>query len=104
MKPEEINKEIELTDKYAGKTIPKLLKYLGKLNKASDYEEWKKETKVSILNFILSNLIITPFVVFLCLTAIRFKTPPMFNFFLAEGISLACFLIIRFKRELWRKQ
>lgn len=105
-KPEEINKQIELTKKYSGKTIPKLLKYLGKLNKVSEYEDWKKETNKVILNWIIDYLIIFAFVVFLCLTALNpFKSPPMFlrDFFLAEGISIACYIILTFKKALWRK-
>jgi len=105
-KPEEINKKIELTKKNSGKTIPKLLKYLGKLNEVSEFETWKKETNILVLNWIIDYLIIFAFVVFLCLTALNpFKSPLLYlkDFFLAEGISIATYIILTLKKALWRK-
>jgi hypothetical protein len=105
--PEKLLKSIQKTDKYANKVIPKFLKYIGKINEIKDYDVWKKETIVSIVNFILDYLIILAFLFFLCLTAIdvfRMIPPTIFqNFFLAEGISIAWYLALNLKKDLWGK-
>ncbi|HEC64118.1 MAG TPA: hypothetical protein ENI23_02355 [bacterium] len=105
-KPEEIAKNIELTEKYSGKPIPRFLKYIGKIREIKDYEDWKKETNKLLLNWAIDYLIILAFVIFLCLLALRtvIPLPPPRMIFLAEGISILWYLVISLKKDLWRKQ
>lgn len=99
--PEELMKSIQKTNKYAPKLIPRFLKYIGKINEIKDYEDWRKEIFVSLINFIIDYIIILPFLFFICLSAI--VHPNINNFFLAEGISISWYLLINLKKDLWRK-
>lgn len=101
-KQEEILKKADLIKKYSNKPIPTFLKYIGKIRELDQYEDYTKESKVAILNWVLNYIVILPFVLFLCLTAISFKQPQMFlkNFLLAEGISIFWYLFISLIKDM----
>ena len=101
-KTEEFLKKDSLIKKYSNKPIPNFLKYIKIIKELDKYDAWKKETNIFILNWIISYLIILPFVLFLCLTAVSFfKTPPMLeNFFRAEGISLGIYLLLSLIKQI----
>ena len=98
-------KKFDLIARYSSKPIPKFLKFIGKITELDEFEDWLKETKISLLNWIITYLIILPFIIFLCLSALGlFNTPPALKMILlAEGISLSWYLIIELKKDLWRK-
>jgi len=108
MNGEDINKEIEKTKEYAGKPFPRFLKYIGKIEKVSDFEEWIKATNKQILNWIIDYLILMPFVIFFCISALNRITFLNFSniitvILFSEGVSILWYLILQFKKDLWRK-
>ncbi len=101
-KQEEMLKKADLIKKYSNKPIPKFLKFIGKIRELDQYEDYIKESKVAILNWVIQYLIILPFIFFLCLTAFSFKTTPyvLMNLFLAEGISILWYLFIALIKDM----
>ena len=104
-KSEEFLKKDFLIKKYSNKLFPKFLKFIGLIREINEYETWIKEQNKLMLKWIGSYLIVLPFFIFFCLTALNFKTTPnvLNNFFLAEGISIAWYLVVHLKKDLWRK-
>lgn len=104
MTGEEIAKKYDLLKKYSSKPIPKLLKYIGKLDKIEKYDDFKKLVRVSVLTWILDYLIILPFIFFLCLSALSYgfskQTHPLSVFLIAEGISIFWFLFINLIKDI----
>jgi len=106
---EEFLKNLKKTSRNDGKTLPKLLKWLGKIDKVAQYDDYKKNVLSSILEWFFLVFIIRSLVIgislFFCLSAVTFATPPTIirYFYAAEGISLSWFLLIELKRDLWRK-
>lgn len=104
---EETIKKFDLISKYSGKPIPKFLKFIGKINELDEFEDWVKETKIALLNWFITYLLILPFIIFFCLSAIGISISIIpavpKSLFLAEGISLFWYLILEFKKDLWRK-
>ena len=100
--PEKVNKSL----KYSNKLFPRFLKYIGYIKESSEYETWIKETNTAVLRWIVEYLIVTPFIVFFCLqlTGLFLNHPNVRIILLAEVISIAWFLIIKFKQDLWRKK
>ena len=88
------------------KVIPKVLKSLKKIKTTADYEEYKETLTWSLFNWFIS-IQITAFLLFAaiwCLSAgLVLNTSPTNVLLLAEGISIALFLIIEFKKDLWRR-
>ena len=105
MKPELLRK-LENHKKYDQKWLPKFLKYLGKIPNIARYEEYKKQIKVSIIEWTIELHIRTLFlfIMLICLSAGIGFTPNIYVIlFLSEGISFTWFLLIELKRDLWRK-
>ena len=99
-KSEEFLKKDSLIKKYSNKPLPTFLKFIGNIKSLDEYEDWKKEQKVVILKWIGSYLIILPFFIFLCLSALNLTTPNVLKYFLrAEGISIAWYLWINFLKD-----
>ena len=101
-KSEEFLKKEILIKKYSNKPIPKFLKYIELIKELHEYEVWKKEQNKVILKWIGTYLLILPFFIFICLTALKFKTTPnvLNNFFLAEGISVSWYLSISLIKDI----
>ena len=102
-KQEEMLKKADLIKKYSNKPIPKFLKFIGKIRELDQYEDYTKESKVAILNWVIQYIIIIPFIFFLCLTALTFKTTPnmiLKDFFWAEGISILWYLFISLIKDM----
>ena len=102
-KSEEFLKKDVLIKKYSNKPFPKFLKYIGLITELNEYETWIKEQNKSMLKWIGSYLFVLPFFIFICLTALNiFKTTPnvLMNFFLAEGISIAWYLLISLIKDI----
>ena len=95
-KSEETLKKDSLIKKYSHKPFPKFLKYVGIIKSLDKYEDWIKGQNQLILRWIGSYLILLPFFIFFCLSALNlFNTPNVLeNFFLAEGISVSWYLFI----------
>jgi len=86
--------------------LAKYLKYTGRIESVSEYDEYAKEyLLIPLIEFTIQVLVIRPLVIFsallLCLSALGFflKPPPMI-FLSAEGISLLWYLIVQFKEEM----
>jgi len=100
-------KKLRKLKKNDAKILPKALKYLGKLKTVADYDDYKKSIYVSLIDFGIEYILIKPFVIFFCISCLSanlgiLSTPN--NLVLAEGISFLWFLLIEFKRELWRNE
>jgi len=97
-------------NKNSKKTLPELLKYLGKISSVEQYDDYIKALKVSLFDFGFDILFIRAILLFMvlscCLPAMNL--PINYNafsiFFMSEGISVIMYLIIDFKKELWRKE
>ncbi len=76
-KQEELLKKDSLIKKYSHKPIPKFLKYIGNIKSLDEYEDWLKAQKVVMLKWIGGYLIILPFFVFLCLSALGILPLPI---------------------------
>ena len=98
-KEREFFKKDDLTKKYSNKPFPKFLKYIGKIKNINEYKDWLKETNKIILNWMLDYLVILPFVIFLCLSALGF-VQPLPTIFLAEGISIAWYLLLSLIKDI----
>ena len=105
MKGEDIRENAIKTNIYSHKTIVKLLIYLKKIRKASDYEDWAKALKSSLFEWFLITFVIRAFVIFMCLWLITFSfvTPKYQLILLAEGLSILWYLIIDFKRDIFKR-
>lgn len=92
---------------YSTKPIPNVLLFFKKIDKYSDYEDWLKEQKPLLLEFLIITLLFRPLVLYACLSAGMYFfgviTPNVSRIFLAEGISLIWYLIFSFKDE-WRQR
>jgi len=99
-KSEEFLKKDLLIKKYSNKPLPKFLKFLGKIKELDGYEGWIKETNKTLLNWILDYLIILPFIIFFCLSALGISSPPMKTILLAEGSSLAWYLLLSLIKDI----
>ena len=99
-KSEEFLKKDLLIKKYSNKPIPKFLKFLGKIKELDGYEGWLKAQEVVILKWIGGYLIILPFFVFFCLSALGISSPPMKTILLAEGSSLAWYLLLSLIKDI----
>ena len=101
-KSEEFLKKESLIKKYSKKPFPRFLKYIGNIRTLDEYEIWIKDQKVSILKWIGTYLIILPFFVLFCLTALNLKRSPnvLTDFFLAEGISIFWYLLISLIKDI----
>lgn len=109
MKGEEIKEKVDKTHKYSRKSLPKFLKFLGKIDELDQYEEWIKQVSRSLFDWFFEYMILKPFLIFICLSATGFSffphPPPdvVSIFLLAEGISITWFLFVELKKDLWRK-
>lgn len=110
MPTDNVEKEVRNLAKgqfYSTKLIPKVLLFFKKIDKYSDYEDWLKEQKPLLLEFLIITLLFRPLVLFACLSAgmyfFEIIFPVVSKIFLAEGISLFWYLIISFKEE-WRQR
>jgi hypothetical protein len=107
-KKPELLRKLEQTKINDRKTIPRFLKLLGKIRSVGDYEEYKKQIFISLVEWSYTVLVIRPIVILaailLCLSAANFffVSPPQL-FFLAEGLSILWYLLIELKQDLWRK-
>ena len=101
-KSEEFLKKDSLIKKYSNKPFPKLLKYIGLIKELDKYEDWIKEQNKVMLRWIGSYLIVLPFFVFFCLSALNlFYTPHVLkNFLTAEGISLSWYLLLSLIKDI----
>ena len=101
-KSEEFLKKDLLIKKYSNKPFPKLLKYLEWIKELDDYEEWIKDQKRVMLKWIGTYLVVLPFFVFFCLTALNLKTTPnvLKIILLAEGISIAWYLLLSLIKDI----
>ena len=110
MEREETIDKLLKTTKNSDKTVPKLLKYLKKIESVGDYDDYiKTNFSIPLIEWIYQVLIIRPIPIFLCLLFLTYLiTTPKSNLvrlMLAEGISLLWFLIIEFIKEIknsWR--
>jgi len=101
-KEEEFLKKDLLIKKYSGKLIPRFLKFIGKIKTLDNYEDWIKETNKLLLNWIIDYLIILPFLVYFCLSALGISSPPMKTSLLAEGSSLTWYLFLSLIKDIKR--
>ena len=100
-KSEEFLKKQDLIKKYSHKPIPKFLKYIGLIKELHEYDNWKKEQTKVILKWIGSYLIVLPFFIFFCLSALKLFLPPTLrSFLLAEGISVTWYLLISLIKDI----
>ncbi|KKN19162.1 hypothetical protein LCGC14_0948480 [marine sediment metagenome] len=101
-KSEEFFKKEALIKKYSNKPIPKFLKFLGHIKTLDEFEGWIKEQEVVMLKWIGSYLILLPFFVFFCLTALNLKNAPnvLEIILLAEGISISWYLLISLIKDI----
>ncbi len=103
MNAEEIKENADKTHENSRKILSKFLKYLGKIEYHKDYNYYIHNLNISIIEWIIERLIINPFLILICLSAILNNLPLSNLILLAEGISILWFLIIEFKKDLWRK-
>ena len=102
-KEEEFLKKDLLIKKYSGKLIPRFLKFIGKIKTLDNYEDWIKETNKLLLNWIIDYLIILPFLIFFCLSALGIiSLPPLRVALLAVGNSLAWYLLLSLIKDIKR--
>ena len=101
-KQEEFLKKDSLIKKYSNKPFPKFLKHMGLIKELDEYEDWIKEQNKVMLKWIGSYLVVLPFFIFFCLTALTFKTTPnvLSYFFLAEGISISWYLLLSLIKDI----
>ncbi len=99
---EEFLKKDSLIKKYSNKPFPKFLKYIGNIKTLDEYEAWIKEQNISMLKWIGTYLIVLPFFIFFCLSALNLNiTSNMFrNFLLAEGISISWYLLLSLIKDI----
>jgi len=107
IKPEIFLKKLKESARNDIKTIPKLLKWLGKINKVDQYDLYKKNILTSITVWFIEVCIIRAFVFSLaitfCLSAVTVP-PTQIVILAAEGFSLSWFLLVELKRDLWRNE
>lgn len=100
-KSEEFFKKDDLIKKYSNKPFPKFLQFIGNIKKLDEYEDWIKDQKVVILKWIGTYLIILPFFIYFCLTALNLKNTPVLTSFLrAEGISITWYLLLSLIKDI----
>lgn len=101
-KSEEFLKKDILIKKYSNKLFPEFLKYIGNIKTLAEYEGWIKEQKITMLKWSGTYLVILPFFVFLCLSALNLNHLPdvLDKFFLAEGISITWYLLISLIKDM----
>lgn len=102
---EKLLEKLRKTTKNSSKTLPKVLKSLGKIESVGDYDEWKQVVKYKILEWAIDTQI-RAFIIFfalICLSATPHIKITTLLLPIAEGISLTWFLLIELKRDLWRK-
>ncbi len=101
-KSEEFFKKDSLIKKYSNKPFPKFLKFMGNIKTLDEYENWIKEQNKTMLKWIGSYLVVLPFFIFFCLSALNLKTTPnvLQIILLAEGISIAWYLLLSLIKDI----
>ena len=100
-KSEEFFKKDSLIKKYSNKPLPKFLIYMGNIKKFYEYEIWIKEQNIVMLKWIGSYLIILPFFIFFCLSALgAFLVSPLKLVLFAEGSSVAWYLLLSLIKDI----
>jgi len=103
-KPEDIVKNHLKSRKNSKNLIAKFLKWSGKINQLSDYDDYLKDNvTVPLIGWTFKVLVVRPIPIAICLLLILKSIHPQDVFCFAEGVSLLWFLLIELKRELWRK-
>ena len=99
---EEFLKKDSLIKKYSNKPFPKFLKYIGNIKTLDEYEDWIKEQNISMLKWIGTYLIVLPFFIFFCLSALNLKNIPyvLEIILLAEGISISWYLFLSLIKDI----
>jgi len=101
VKPEEMFEKVKKTERNTGKLLPKCLKYFKKIEETSQYPDYMAENIPKLIEFLIVLILIRPFILGLCLLLLtRFN--PLQLFLVAEGFSIAWYLIISFKENIWR--
>jgi len=103
VKPEEFFEKDDLTKKYSSKPFPKLIKYIGWIKELNEFEKWLKAQTLVMLKWIGTYLVILPFFIFFCLSALGlfYKTTPLLSIvLLAEGISIAWYLLLSLIKDI----
>jgi len=106
MKELEFLKKLQRTKKYDKKSLPKVLKFLEKIKTVEEYEKYKGQILVGLIDWSIEIIIraILFFAVFMCLSASGvFLITPLKVILLAIGISLSWYLLSELKQDLWRK-
>ena len=99
-KSEEFLKKDSLIKKYSNKPFPKFLKYLGNIKTLDEYESWIKDQNIAMLKWIGTYLIVLPFFIYFCLSALNLSTfNVLTDFFRAIGISIGWYLWIQFLKD-----
>ena len=108
MKDLETLKKLQKTEKNQDKPLAKFLKYLGKIKKVEQYDEYvKKYIKIPIIEWIFLVLLIRPILLLLtisCLLPIGLFLDHPQRVLLALGSSLVWYLLVDFKRQIFRKE
>ena len=99
-KSEEFFKKDSLIKKYANKPFPNFLKYMGNIKTFDEYESWIKEQNKVMLKWIGSYLIILPFFIFVCLSALGAYLPSLRTCLLAVGISILWYLLLSLIKDI----
>ena len=100
-KSEEFFKKDTLIKKYSNKPFPKFLIYMGNIKKFDEYETWIKDQNRLMLKWIGSYLIILPFFIFFCLSALgSLLIPPLRLALFAEGSSIAWYLLLSLIKDI----
>ncbi len=101
-KQEEFFKKQALIKKYSNKPFPKFLKYIGLIRELNEYDTWIKEQNKLMLRWIGTYLIVLPFFIYFCLSALNLQNTPniLTGILLAEGISIAWYLLLSLIKDI----
>lgn len=102
--PEKLIERISKVKKNAGNPLIRLFIYLEKIKTSDQFDDYlKKNFILPLFDFVLMTLLITPLVIYICLSALTLSIHPT-NFVFAEGISISWFILVSLKQDLWRKE